>query len=129
MPGAVNDLSYLYDSAHGKSLYNQPFLRYGAMLSGKTQRENTQASLQAQIDYETYLKVGNQRALSDWHKNVPGRTIKYPELSYAGQIRRADTSIARAGLDYSTADANYYGNLLYRGAGLYGIGSRVTRTL
>lgn len=99
-----------------------------AML-GYTQAQNTQASLSAQIDYEQYIRGGNERALRDWHKNVPNRSIKYPELSYEGQIRRADTSIARAGFDYSTADANYYGNLPYRTAGLYGIGSRVYRSL
>lgn len=118
-----------YIRALSDSAYRNNFWKFGEMLSGKTQRDNTQASLQAQIDYEQYLKQGNERALADWHKNVPGREIRYPELSYAGQIRRADTSITRAGLDYSTADANYYGNLLYRGAGLYGISSRVARTL
>ena len=96
---------------------------------GRTQMENTQKSLQAQIDYDEYLKAGNRRALEDWHRNLPGRTIKYPEFSYAGQIRRADTSIARAHFDYNTAGANYYGNLPYRAAGLYGIGSRFSRTL
>lgn len=129
MPGAVDSFTWLFDAMRGKSLYDQPFLKWGKMLSGRQQMENTQASLQKQIDYEQYLKAGNERALADWHKNVPNRQIRYPELSYAGQIRRADTSIARAGLDYDTASANYYGNVLYRGAGLYGIGSRLTRFL
>ena len=98
---------------------------------GLTQKQNTQASLQSQIDYEQYLKEGNRRALADWNRLVgsKGRTIRYPEFSYAGQIRRADTSISRAGFDYSTADANYWGNLPYRAAGLYGIASRLSRTL
>lgn len=99
------------------------------MLTGRTQMRNTQKSLQTQIAYEQYLRSANERALKDWHKNVPNREIKYPELSYAGQIRRADTSIARAYLDYSTADANYWGNLPYRAVGLYGVGSRTTRYL
>lgn len=120
--------SMFYDAVRG-NLYNNHFYKIGSMLSGKTQRDNTQASLQAQIDYDQYLRAGNQRALADWHRNLPGRSIKYPEFSYAGQIRRADTSIARAGFDYNTADANYYGNLPYRAAGLYGIFSRVSRTL
>lgn len=120
----MNPYRFLYDSD-----YRNAWIQFGGMISGKTQRDNTQASLQAQIDYEQYLKAGNERALRDWHKNVPGRTIKYPELSYAGQIRRADTSIARAGFDYNTADANYYGNLPYRAAGLYGIFGRLSRSL
>lgn len=132
MPGAVDAFANLYNAiVHGESIYNTPFLSWGKMLSGEEQMENTQESLQQQIDYEQYLKAGNERALADWNKNVgsQGKTIKYPELSYAGQIRRADTSIARAGLDYDTAAANYYGNVLYRGAGLYGIGGRFSRFL
>lgn len=110
--------------------YN-PYVDFGSMISGRKQMQNTQQSLSAQIDYEQYLKRGNERALADWNKNVgsQGRTIRYPELSYAGQIRRADTSIARASLDYDTASANYWGNLPYRTAGLYGIGSRLSRSL
>lgn len=99
------------------------------MIFGRTQMRNTQKSLSTQMDYEQYLRQGNERALSDWYKNVRGRTIKYPEFSYPGQIHRADTSIARAGFDYSTASANYYGNLAYRVGGLYGISSRATRNL
>lgn len=96
---------------------------------GYTQYENTQNSLSAQMDYEQYLKAGNERALRDWHKNLPGREIKYPEFSYAGQIYRSNTSIARAGFDYDTASANYYGNLPYRSAGLYGIVGKLSRSL
>lgn len=109
-----------------------PHRRFEDALTGRTQMRNTQMALSTQMKYEQYLRQGNQRALSDWYKNVgnpTGRHIKYPEFSYAGQIARADTSLARAGLDYSTASANYYGNLPYRGAGLYGIGSRLSRTL
>lgn len=110
--------------------YN-PYVDFGSMISGRKQMQNTQQSLSAQIDYEQYLKRGNERALADWNKNVgsQGRTIRYPELSYAGQIRRSNTSIARASLDYDTASANYWGNLPYRTAGLYGIGSRLSRSL
>lgn len=120
--------SMFYDAIRG-NLYNNHYYKFGSMLSGRTQMQNTQNSLQSQIAYEQYLKEGNRRALADWHKNVPGRTIRYPELSYAGQIHRADTSIARAGFDYNTASANYYGNLPYRAAGLYGIFSRASRSL
>lgn len=122
-----------YDLAHygvvGQFYKNSGIYQWADSLMGYRQKENTQASLQAQIDYEQYLRAANERALRDWHKNVPGREIKYPEFSYAGQIYRANTSIARAGFDYATADANYYGNLPYRAAGLYGIGTRVARTL
>lgn len=106
-----------------------PHRRVEDVLTGRAQMRNTQRSLNAQIAYEQYLKKGNERALSDWHRNVPGRSIKYPEFSYSGQIRRADTSITRAGFDYGTAGANYYGNLAYRIAGLYGVSSRVSRRL
>ena len=57
------------------------------------------------------------------------RRNKYPEFSYPGQIVVLNTSIARAGLDYDTAGANYTGNFLYRSAGLYGIGTRLFRRL
>lgn len=119
-----NIFRYAYDVD-----YRNAWRQLSDMVTGKTQRDNTQASLQAQIDYEQYLRAGNERALADWHKNVPNRQIRYPELSYPGQIYRANTSIARAGFDYSTADANYYGNLPYRVAGLYGIAGRISRTL
>lgn len=96
-------------------------------VTGKTQYENTIASNQAQIDYNEYLRRGNERALADWHKNVPNRQIKYPELSYAGAIYRANTGTARSMYDIDSASANYYGNLGFRLAGLYGIASRVSR--
>lgn len=90
---------------------------------GYTQYKNQQASSKATIDYEQYLKAGNERALRDWHKNVKGRTIKYPEFSYPGAIYRSDTSIATAGFSYDNAYANYSGNLGRRAYGLYGLGS------
>lgn len=96
---------------------------------GYNQYRNTQASLEAQMNYEQYLKAGNERALADWHRNLPGREIRYPEFSYSGQIYRANTSLARAGFDYDTARSNFVGNLPYRATGLYGISSRLSRTL
>lgn len=100
-------------------------------LLGIRQTENAKASAQTQISYEDYLKAGNQRALDDWQKNVGkyGKTIRYPEFSYPGQIYRSDTAIARNMLDYDTADANFYGRSLYGSVGLYGVGSRLTRWL
>lgn len=100
-------------------------------LSGYSQYKNTQNSTQTQIDYNNYLKGGNARALVDWQKNVgsQGRTIKYPELSYAGQMYRADTASTRAMFDADTAGSNFFGNLPYRAGGLYGISSRLSRSL
>lgn len=122
----VNAYSLGYDILTGR---RNPYVEVGGMFTGRTQMKNTQASIQAQIDYEQYLKAGNERALRDWHKNVPGRYIKYPEFSYAGQIYRADTSIASAGFNYDNAFANYVGSFPYKSAGLYGIGSRLSRSL
>lgn len=123
------DFEGFYNLYRDVQAYVQPWSKIEQMMTGRTQMRNTQKALQTQIDYEQYLRQGNERALADWHKNVPGREIKYPEFSYAGQIRRADTSITRAGLDYNTAYANYTGNLPYRAGGLYGLGSRLFRTL
>lgn len=105
--------------------------KMAADLLGYTQMRNTEKSTQAQIDYEEYLKQGNERALSDWNRFVgwQGKKIQYPELSYPGQIYRSNTAIARAGFDYANASANYFGNLPYRVAGLYGIGGKLSRTL
>lgn len=125
-------MSFLSRYAYGLADWYAP-ARAGIWLQnyafGRQAMKNTQASLSAQMAYDQYLKMGNERALRDWHKNVSNRRIAYPELSYAGQIYRANTSISRAGFDYSTADANYWGNLPYRSAGLYGIASRLTRSL
>lgn len=96
---------------------------------GYNQMKNTQESYQAEIGYQEYLKGGYNRALSDWHKNVPNRKIRYPEFSYPGQIRRADTSIVTATLGYNNAYSNYEGNILGRAMGLYGVPGRVYRSL
>lgn len=108
---------------------------FGSMF-GYNQYKSAEASNTAQIKYNDYLRRGNERALQDWNKNVgskglPGShpTIKYPELSYAGAMYKANTGSTRSMYDTYTASANYYGNLPYRGAGLFGIGSRVSRWL
>lgn len=123
--------SMIADFLTSGNINNNIYYKVGSMYSGKTQAENTKQSANTQISYEDYLKQGYQRALDDWQRNVgsKGLEIRYPELSYPGYLKRADTAITRAGLDISTADANYYGNLLYRGAGLYGIGGRIARFL
>lgn len=111
------------------SNYRNAYKDAAAFFTGRRTYENTVASVDAQIGYEEYLRRGNERALADWHRNLPGRTIRYPEFSYAGQIRRSDTAIARLGYESDSAYANYYGNLPYRTAGLYGISGRVARSL
>lgn len=117
----------LYNGTNNYSRLMDWYMPKVGSLIGWTQMKNTQASTQAQMDYEAYLRQGYERQLADWHKNVPGREIRYPELSYPGYIYRSNTASARAGYDYDTAGANYYGNLPYRALGLYGIGSRVSR--
>lgn len=115
-------------------LLNNPIAYVFGSMFGYNQYKSTEASTKAQISYNDYIKRGNERALADWNKFVGSKgvagshpTIQYPELSYSGRIRQADTGSYRAGLDSYTASANYYGNLPYRFAGLYGISSRVSR--
>lgn len=98
---------------------------------GYNQFKNTEQSVNNQIGYEQYLRAGNERALVDWNRNVgrKGRSIRYPEFSYPGQIRRIDTSIANLDLSYDTAYSNYTGNLLNKSMGLYGVPGRLYRSM
>lgn len=98
---------------------------------GYTQFSNARKSYKAQIDYEQYLRGANERAFKGWQRTYgrKGLSIKYPEFSYPGQIKRSDTAIARNMFDYSSAGANFGGNILYRGAGLYGVAGRLSRSL
>lgn len=102
-----------------------------ADMTGYTQYQNTKSSNQRQIDYNDYMSGGNSRAYQDWLKNVgsKGRTIRYPELSYPGAMLGYSTGSARAMYNSDTAFANFTGHLPYKSAGLYGIGSRVSRWL
>lgn len=43
-----------------------------------------------------YQRGGYERQLADWHKNVPNRSIRYPEQSYPGYIRSLDTGISQS---------------------------------
>lgn len=43
-----------------------------------------------------YQKQAYERQYEDWKRNVPGRTIRYPELSYPGHIRALDTGISQS---------------------------------
>jgi len=98
-------------------------------ISGYNQYQQTKASNQAQIDYDNYIKAANERALADWHRNVPNREIAYPELSYAGAIYRASTGIARSYYSNDSALSNFAGNVAYRAAGLYGVAGHLSRRL
>lgn len=120
-------ISLLYNGKNNYSRQVNAIWDWIDTATGKKQMDYIQQSNQTQIDYNNYLARGNERALADWHKNVPGREIKYPELSYAGAIYRANTGSARSMYDNDIASANYSGNLAFRLAGLYGIGSRLAR--
>lgn len=43
-----------------------------------------------------YQRSGYERQLADWKRNTPGRSIRYPELSYPGRIRALDTGISQS---------------------------------
>lgn len=128
------DLNSLYNAGKTAALilgHNPAAIDVGWTVMGGYSAQNQQNSYNEQIAYEQYLKKGNERAYYDWQKNVgsKGRTIRYPELSYPGQIARSDTSIARNQFDYANAGASYLSNFPYRSAGLYGIGGKLSRTL
>lgn len=109
-------------------MYKQnPLVDFLKDISGYNQYETTAKSNQAQIAYDEYLKKQNEMALEMWHKNVPGRSIAVPGLSYPGAIYRADTGIARSMYNSDLALSNFAGSAPYRTLGLYGIGSRVSR--
>lgn len=57
-----------------------------------------------------YQKQGYERQLADWHKNIPGRTIRYPELSYPGRIRALDTGISQSYASSVGSFASFAGN-------------------
>lgn len=49
-----------------------------------------------QRDLYRYQRNAYERQDRDWHRNVPGREIRYPELSYPGHIRTLDTGISQS---------------------------------
>lgn len=99
--------------------------------TGKTQYENSAASYTAQIGYNDYLRAGYERQLADWNYYVgsKGRSIRYPELSYAGKMRQVDTANTRANLDIATAGANYTRNLYGIAGSLYNPSGYISRYL
>lgn len=102
---------------------------WGKSVLGYTQYKNNQASEKAEIEYNEYLRKGYERQLQDFYKNEPGHTLRYPELSFPGQINRTNTIIARTGFSYDNAYANYIGGLAGRASGLYGISGKLYRSL
>lgn len=104
-------------------------VQFAKDVSGYSTYENTKKSNAAQIDYDEYIKRGNERAFADWKKNVPGRSIRYPELSYPGAVYRADTGIARSSYSNDSALSNFAGNVVYRGAGLYHVAGGLSRRM
>lgn len=104
-----------------------PLVSFFKDISGYSQAETTAKSNQAQISYDEYLKNANKQALAMWQKNVPGRSIAVPGLSYPGAIYRADTGVARSMYNSDLAMSNFAGSAPYRTLGLYGVGSRVSR--
>lgn len=121
-------MTWLYD--YENFLYKNwyPFRAISGLV-GYDQTRATIESNKAQIAYDEYLRAGNERAYNDWKKNVPGREIRYPELSYPGAVYRADTGIARSNYSNDSAYASNYRSLVYGTAGLYGVAGRAMRSL
>lgn len=82
-----------------------------------------------------YQRGGYERQLRDWHKNVPGRKIRYPEQSYPGHIRSLDTGISQSYASSAGSVAGFTRNLTAgygyaRSGGLFGkTPSRTSRWL
>lgn len=114
--------AYMFSNAYGTGFWNtvKDFWGYNQKEANKQQTMNT-------IDYNEYLKRGYERQLADWKKNVPNRTIRYPELSFPGHIRGLDTGSVNALLGYDITSSNYNSNLYGRAYGLYGVGGRLSR--
>lgn len=117
-------ISYVFSDAYGSGFWNRvkDFWGYNQKEANKEQTQNT-------IALDEYLRAGYERKLQDWHRNLPGRKIQYPELSYPGQIYSLNTGIVNARLGYDITASNYNSNLYSRSYGLYGIGGRFSRYL
>lgn len=88
-----------------------------------------------QRDLYRYQRNAYVRQLKDWHKNVPKRSIKYPELSYPGAIRSLDTGIAQSyaasagtiGRALGTTGGSAFAYSRVRSRGLYSFNPRTSR--
>lgn len=111
--------------------YSDPYLDAADLFNGWRKYHDTVKSNQVQINYNEYMKAGNQRALNDWQKlyGSKGLSIKYPEFSYAGSIAGYDAGISRSYIANDIAGSNLVGGLPYKGAGLYGVAGRAVRRL
>lgn len=115
--------------------YRDFWNHYSGYMTGRNAYNSQKESYEAEIKYQEYLKQAYDRQLRDWQKNVPNRKIAYPELSFAGQMYRADTAIARSNYGIDTAHANYVGHMANtamgyaRGAGLYKVSGSPSRRL
>lgn len=65
-------------------------------LSGLVSSGANLYSQKKQRDLFRYQKNAYDRQYSDWQKNVPGRKIRYPELSYPGRSYAADIGISQS---------------------------------
>lgn len=120
----MSAIPYVFSNAYGSGFWTRvkDFWGYNQKEYNKEQTANT-------IALNEYLRGGYERQLRDWHRNVPNRQIKYPELSYAGQIYSLNTGNANASLGYDITASNYNSNLYGRAFGLYGIGGKFSRYL
>lgn len=100
-------------------------------ISGYDAVKSKEAEYQNSIDYYQYLKQGYDRQLEDWQKNVgsKGRSIRYPELSYAGYSYGASKNISNNYLGIDATYANYTASAPYRAGGLYTLFARASRYL
>lgn len=82
-----------------------------------------------------YQRGGYERQLADWQRHNPGRTIRYPELSYPGRIRALDTGISQSYFGSVGTSSHLVRNLASgygysRSSGLFGkVPSRTSRWL
>lgn len=105
----------------------------GSLLAGYGSQLYSQ---QKQRELYRYQRGGYERQLRDWHKNVPGRSIRYPEFSYPGHIRALDTGISQSyaasigsashmvgtvgSLGYRRSSESYYQSGFNRARSLFG---------
>lgn len=80
--------------------FNDPSLKYliPSALAGPilTRYGSNMYSELKQREFYKYQKNAYERQLEDWHRNVPGREIRYPELSFPGRIRAADLGLSQS---------------------------------
>lgn len=73
-----------------------------------------------QRDLYRYQKNAYDRQYADWQKNVPGRKIRYPELSYPGHSYATDIGISQS---YASSVGTVAGGLGGVASGIRSAGS------